>query len=286
MKNRIIALVVLVCCAFIARGQSLTILPDSTRGQTIIADTVESHYLKTANFEIEEKLIGDSLNFEVIIADEIINPNFQMDAPTPLFLNQNNKIGDQALGFTLTIPAADFFPDVVSPIDNAASPQVGQMRFFSDGAVQGYGNTLYSLNAPLYLSLNNKNDNIYIQEIEICALDRNTVLDLFAAVYKTEVNTVSGVKSNIDVIQTRTTGAKANDVYDCWSSEIDEDFWLNYPDNSYWIRVLPRHQSLTDIDQSYGGEFQESWGTAFNGAGVLKLVHIKIHYSFVLKDNS
>jgi hypothetical protein len=310
MINRIIGLLALVFAAQLTFAQSVEILPDSLNGRKVVADTLEARhaliypaggkllvdslllkYLHTEEAIIED-LTVENLNNSVLGVDSLVVDEFaEVEdlkvrnlgslAPAPVFSNQNKELSNAAVGFTITIPATDFFPEIVSAVSNSGSPVLGQTRVFSNGEIQGYGNNLYGLSAPLYLSLNNAHQNIYIRELELCGLDRNNTMDLFAGLYSTTVGT-PGPLTTLLKMEAKSSGAAGSNSYNCWSVKTSgDDFNMDYTKHSYWVKVIPRRNTVASIDDICPGECQEEWGTVTSGANVMKLVHVKIHYDFL-----
>lgn len=228
------------------------------------------------------EILPDSLSVDDFAEIQTLKVHdLKSSAPAPVFSNADMELSNVAHGFTITIPATDFFPEILSPVDNAGSPVLGQTRVFNGGEVQGYGNSNYAFSAPLYLPFNNSGKNIKITEIELCGLDRNANLDLFAAVYSTAVGE-PGPLVTAKQMEVKSNGAAASNAYNCWSADSkDDDFEVDYEDFSYWLKVIPRNNALNSIEDPCPGECQEEWGTVINGAGVLKLVHVKVTYSFL-----
>lgn len=289
MRNIFVLLILsLALLSIQIKAQSIVIVPDSLTAQKLNVDSLKLNHLHADKAVINDLTVTNFSNSALQIDNLTVEENITTKsiaitdlsepAPAVVFSNTKSELTNVATGFTITVPAADFFPEVISPVDNAASPLVGQIRLFSNGEVQGYGTSLFSLSAPLYLSLNNNNENITITNIEICGNDRNINMDLFAAIYMTGTGT-PGSFSNVKVMETRSTGNAIN--YNCWpANKLNDDFDLNYKDKSYWIKVIPRHTSVAKIDDTYNGEFPEAWGTTTTGPGALKLVHVKVHYEF------
>ena len=310
MKNSLRIVTLFILLSQIGFSQSIQILPDSLSGikvaaDTLVArqallfptgsklhvDTVLTKYIHTEQALITnltvENLNNSVLEVDSLTVDEFAEVetlkvrNLTAPAPAPVFSNGNKELSNYAVGFTITVPATDFFPEVISPVTNSGSPVLGQIRVFKNGEVQGYGNSLYPLSAPLYLSLNNASQNIFIRELELCGLDRNANLDLFAGLYSTSVGTPGSLATQLKM-EAKSSGVAAGNAYNCWSVKTNtDDFNLDYTKNSYWIKVIPRRNTVSSIDDICQGECQEEWGLVTSGAGVMKLVHVKVHYDFL-----
>lgn len=310
--KKLASLLLFVVLSHTLLGQSTTILPDSIVTPLIKYDTLKAKLglldtliakhgsfftLEADNLDLEdfnvnnlnvdnltstgsftiENIYADSIFADAIVTDNVIFGTLAGNNNSPIFTNGNQQLSNQAIGFKYSISAAGFIPQLISPIDNPASALFGNIAVNSGGEVQGYGYQ-YSLIAPISISMNNSNNNIKVLELEVCAKDRNTNLGMWVELHETGVNTSNGTKVDNVKMTVKTTGSL--NEYDCWTTTPAfpsfNDFDLNQKDFSYWVEVFPRADASIDGDPFL--EF-EKWPALTSGAGVLKLVEVRLTYN-------
>lgn len=237
---------------------------------TVFADVVKANVIDAVNMTNAQTIETENLQLNQMLGHTNV----------PVFADNNQNLTHSATGFTITIPAADFQPEKITPIDQVASPFLGQIALFDNGDVQGYG-ALYGLIAPLYLSLHNK-ENIRIKELEFCVLDRHADMDMWVSLYETGLNSPMPTKSTILKMKAKSNGATASPNYGCFKANLTtDDFDIDYAQKSYWVRAIPRHNSVNNPEDAYNGEFPEAWPTVTSNAqGSLKLLHVRVYYDF------
>lgn len=249
-----------------AVGQNTEILPSHTSSTFVQADSVNA-----------SKFSGDSLFIQNIRMDGLAT-----DVSKPMFFGTNGDLGTKSSTMSITVPAADFRPELISPVDAAGSPILGQIAIFNNGDIQGY-NSLYSLIAPLYISVDNLKSNIKVTEIEVCVLDRNQDADLYAGLYSTGLlGSSPSAKSTVLRMETNSTTGTLNNNFRCFKADkLNDDFLLNNELHGYWIRVLPKHKDLNSIEDSPGPEQVVTWPSSTDYVnGALKLMHVRIFYNY------
>lgn len=311
MKKILLSWVLLVSVMGVF-GQSTTILPDSVDTPLIKYDTLKASLglldtliakhgsftsLEADNLDLEDfsvvnlnvdnltstgsftvdKVYTDSVFTDALVTDKVILSTLTGNKNSPVFTNANQQLSNAAIGFQYSIAAAAFIPEVISPIDNPASPLFGNIALNSGVEVQGYGEQ-YALIAPVSLSLNNPNNNIRITELEVCGMDRNANIGMWVELHETGING-SGAKTDQIKMMVKTTGSL--NQYDCWvagspAAPLIGDFDLNQKNYSYWIKVYPRADSSLQGDPFT--EF-EKWPTLTSGNGVLKLLNVRLTYN-------
>jgi hypothetical protein len=249
------------------------------------SDEIVSTNANISNELTAENIIANEISTDLltvngdITAEDIILNNLSGVTNKPLFVQINKKIGTNALGYHTSIPAAAFIPQLISPIDNAASPLQGQISINSGNEVQGYGGKQYALIAPLSFSLNHDSKNIFVREFEVCGIDRNASLDLWVELHETGVNLNNNTLVSNIKMRTFTQGSANN--YNCWKANppiiSPDDFDLDHKNFSYWIKVYPRNNNA-NINDPFG-EF-EVWPSVTSGVGIMKLVEVRIGYNY------
>lgn len=254
-----------------------------------IENFTSDHTIST-NAQITNELTAENISATDILAEtlsvdnEVTANDLVLNSLTglgskPLFVQANKKVGVNAIGYHTSIPAAAFIPQLISPVDNAASPLLGQIAINSGNEVQGYGQRQYALIAPLSFSLNHESKNILIKDFEVCGIDRNASLNLWVELHESGVNLNNNTLVSNVKMRTNTTGSANN--YNCWKANPPiinpDDFDLDHKNYSYWIKVYPRNSNASVNDPF--GEF-EVWPSVTSGVDIMKLVEVRIGYSF------
>ena len=182
-------------------------------------------------------------------AESIVIPNNNL--ANPLFVNVDGTLTKTSPLQYLSLPAAAFFPEQISPFqEQVGFFEMGQIRKFSaDGQVEAqskFNQDLYRLMAPLTYPLAPNFSALFVREGKMCVIDNENARDLAAMVY--EVNDSQGQMSLLVNPKMVIRSEGAANTYRCYTladKGAGTSFEVDATSNSYYVAVFPVSSSLS-----------------------------------------
>lgn len=215
-------------------------------------------------------------------AESVIIPS--QNFANPLFVDSDGKLTKSSPMQYLSLPAAAFFPEQISPFQTQVGAfEMGQIRKFSaDGQVEAqskFNQDLYRLMAPLVYPLTTNFSALFVRDGKMCVLDNENARDLAALVY--EVNDSQGLTSLVVNPKMVIRSDGAANAYRCFGladKGAGDPFAVNATSNSYFVAVFPVSTSVpSDIILKEPINHIISWQIDNPS---LKLVHYISHYDY------
>ncbi|MGR3809301.1 hypothetical protein [Jiulongibacter sp. NS-SX5] len=260
-------------------AQSSLVTPDSIQSPKMISDTVVTSSLTA------DSILTHSVNSHIYVISEL-SSNFNN---SPVFVGQDSSVGyftTRADSFALQIPASAFRPmnfeaegQTIQPDYYAAS------QIFQGGLTWGI-DAFIPFIAPFQLSLNNTHRNIRLKEIEVCALDQNSDMNLLAILHETYFDSSFTYVDSVRMYAVSSGGGLNNRK--CWQAPItvsdSDNFNLSQADKTYWIEVVPIKEVFEytpgdSLNPEYGNWPPLNTGNPNTPNGKLRLLNVRVYYS-------